>query len=386
MEAQMKRIAKNLYKRQYKVASGDWSTNYYGAFKDWKGKRRTFPLGTDLKIAKQELAVLKARNIRREDFDADKEKPQVGLTFGAYGADYFNGKVDPDKRAGGVEREKRSFKTLKLFFGEMLLSDIDRSKVMEYRAKRSAEPKMRRGKPVADTKIKFSTVNRELAFLRYLLNMAADDNIIEKVPRIKLKSEKELKRDRIITDDEYRALLGNTARPVQRVLIGLYETAMRSGEILNLIWPMVDEKAGFIRLPDSHVKEKAKRTLPISPELQAVLDELRAEQSKVANISKRVFTRNGRPILSIRTAFELAKQKTGITDLKLHDFRHTCITRWSMSGMPREVVMAASGHSSFEMHSRYVNVQDHHMAEAFAKMQTGCRHENAAQADEAVSG
>ena len=49
--------------------------------------------------------------------------------------------------------------------------------------------------------------------------MAADDDIIEKVPRIKLKSEKERKRDRIVSDDEYRGLLDNTARPVQRVLM-----------------------------------------------------------------------------------------------------------------------------------------------------------------------
>lgn len=386
MEAQMKRIKKNLYKRQYQTANGDWSTNYYGAFKDWTGRRRTFPLGSDLKTAKDELAVLKARNIRREDFDADKTKPQAGLTFGAYGADYFKSKVDPDKRAGGVEREKRSFETLKLFFGDMLLSDIDRSKVMEYRAKRSAEPKMRRGKPVADSKIKFSTVNRELAFLRYLLNLAADDGIIEKVPRIKLKSEKELKRDRILTDEEYRGLLDNTSRPVQRVLIALYETAMRSGEVLGLTWTMVDDKAGFIRLSADYVKEKTKRTVPISPELIVVLDELRAEQSKVANISNRVFTRNGRPIRSMRTAFELARDKAGITNLVPHDFRHTCITRWSMAGVPREAVMAASGHSSFEMHDRYVNVQDRHLSESFSKMQTGCRHEDAADGDEAASG
>jgi hypothetical protein len=33
MKVQMKRIAKNLYKRQYQIANGDWSTNYYGAFR-----------------------------------------------------------------------------------------------------------------------------------------------------------------------------------------------------------------------------------------------------------------------------------------------------------------------------------------------------------------
>src|SRR5262252_39373 len=99
------------------------------------------------------------------------------------------------------------------------------------------------------------------------------------------------------------ALLDNTSRPVQRVLIALYETAMRSSEVIGLTWPMVDEKAGFIRLPADYVKEKKKRTVPISPEFRAVLSELEAEQAKVSNISNRVFTRDGRPIKSFRTAF-----------------------------------------------------------------------------------
>ena len=245
METSFECIDKGFYKRQYQNTNGDWSTLFYGIFVDWTGKRRTFPLGTDMRTAKEELTVLRARNIRREDFDADKAKPKAGLTFSEFGTTYFNGKVDPDKRAGGVERERRSFKTLKSFFGNMLLSEIDRSKVMEYRAKRSLESIVRRGKPVAGTKISFSTVNRELAFLRYLLNLAADDNIIEKVPRIKLKSEKERKRNRIATDDEYRGLLENTSRPVQRALIGLYETAMRVNELLPLTWNRVDVKAGL---------------------------------------------------------------------------------------------------------------------------------------------
>ncbi len=47
---------------------------------------------------------------------------------------------------------------------------------MEYRTKRLNEPIMRRGKPAliyrATKKVSFSTVNRELAFLRFLSNLA----------------------------------------------------------------------------------------------------------------------------------------------------------------------------------------------------------------------
>lgn len=214
---------------------------------------------------------------------------------------------------------------------------------------RESEPIIRRGKPVSGSKISFSIVNRELAFLRYLLNLAADDGIIEKVPRIKLKSETERKRDRIATGAEYHGLLNNTSRPVQRVLIGLYETAMRINELLSLTWESVDETSGFIRLRAEYVKEKKKRAVPISPGLGAVLQELKVDQVKIRDISNRVFTRNGRPIKSIRTAYRLAKEKMRIDDLRLQDFRHTAITRWTMAGMPVEAVMAASGHRSIQI-------------------------------------
>ena len=75
------RMEKHLYRRQYQTAGGDWSTLYYAIFTDWKGKRRTFPLGSDLRTAKEELKVLEARNIRKEDFDKDSTR---GLTLYAW--------------------------------------------------------------------------------------------------------------------------------------------------------------------------------------------------------------------------------------------------------------------------------------------------------------
>ena len=67
--------------------------------------------------------------------------------FGHGGKSYFATKVDPEKHAGGVEREGRSFKPLSRFFGDLRLADIRWTKIMEYRTKRLNEPIMRRGKP-----------------------------------------------------------------------------------------------------------------------------------------------------------------------------------------------------------------------------------------------
>jgi hypothetical protein len=76
MNQKFERIEKHLYRRQYQTSVGDWSTLYYAGFKDWKGRQRAFPLGSELKTARQELTIDEARNIRREDFDFDRKKQE----------------------------------------------------------------------------------------------------------------------------------------------------------------------------------------------------------------------------------------------------------------------------------------------------------------------
>lgn len=372
MKQTFKRVEKHLYRRQYQTAGGEWSTLYYARFKDWKGKQRTFPVGSNKETARDELTVYEARNIRKEDFDLDKQLDAKGLTYSQWAAVYFKEKVDPDKRASGIDRERRSSKKLEEFFGPILLTDINRAKISEYRIKRLQEPIVRRGKAVKDSRISFPTVNRELAFLRYLLNLAVDGEILEMVPSFKklIKSEKNRKRSRIATEEEYQALLSRMNRPAQRVLICQYETAMRPNEPIKLTWDRVDEKAGFIRLRAGDVKEKAPRNVPISPVLREVLRELKEEQRKVSNISNQVFTRNGRPMKSIRTAFGFACERAKIEDLRLHDFRHTAITRWAALGVPQPIIMAAAGHHSIQQSNDYTNVKESHIKEAFSVVTT----------------
>jgi len=386
MKQSFKRIAPHLYKRQYQAANGEWRTLYYGILVDWKGKRRRFPLGSDLKTAREELKVYEARNVRKEDFDKDKQstKPD-GITLSEWAATCFKEKVDPNKRS--VEHERGLFKRLEPFFGSMALSKINRGKIREYRYMRLRQPIMRHGKPVKDRKVAFPTVNRELALLRFLLNLAVDDGLIENVPSFRklMESEKSRRRKRVVSSEEYGNLLKVMSRPNQRVIMGLYETAMRVNELVKLTWDKVDEKRGMIRLKAEDVKEKSPRNVPITPEMNVVLNELKAEQKRIPNISNRVFTREGRPIRSIRTSFESAKKSNDIYNLHIHDFRHTAITRWSNRGLPPGIIMAASGHSSIEMHKGYVNVQEQDVREAFDNMFTRCLQEKSLDSEKAVS-
>jgi len=368
----------HLWRRRYRTANGERREKFYARFTcTLKRKRRCEPLGSDLGVAKSELKRILADDVGGKDFDVATQNATGGITFHEWAEDYFANKIDPTRKPGGVDREKRSYKRLKAFFCDMLLPDIKRSVIMQYRNKRLQEPIRRRGKVVMiDGKPRlptFLTVNRELALLRLLLNLAEEDGIVDAAPRFTskngknalIKSERDYARKRVCTLAEFRALCERMPRSAVRVLTALNLTAMRVNEVTNLPWSFVDEKAGLIRLPAAYVKEGKPRTVPILPEMQLILNELKGEQRKVATIGARVFTRNGRPMKSIRTAFEKARDSAEISDLRLHDFRHTAVTRWALAGIPQAAIMAAAGHHSVPQNLAYTNLQPDDVKNAF---------------------
>jgi integrase len=362
MKETFERVQKHLYKRQYQTESGDWATAFYARFVDWQGIRRKFAIGDDLEDARDELGRLHILNKGRHDWDAEKRKAEEqrrrAVTFSQWGNTYFADQLSPNElRASSVDREKRSFALLEKFFDDIALVDINKSKILEYRKKRTAEG------------VGFITINRELSFLRKLLNVAADQDppLLESVPRFKLPNEHSQARTGTIDAEAFAAILAHMKRPAQRYVIALYETAMRLNEPMKLTWPKIDLKAGLIRLNSEDVKEKHPRRTPISWALCQVLEEIRAEQRKVPNVGGYVFTRkNGQPISSIRTAFERARHEAKLNHVIFHDLRRTAITRWTDLGIPRDFVMAASGHKPSNVHDRYLHFTDKQMTDAFA--------------------
>ena len=302
---EFKKIEKRLYRWQHQDKTGQWSTRYYAVFVDWQGNPHRDPLGDNLDIAKDRLGELLTLNGRRFDFAAAKrqkeeeaaqqaEAARKGLTLGEFAAHYFKALAPSfEKRAGTLEREERLWDQLESHFGPKPLSEIRLTAISEYRVRREKE-------------VSFVTTNRELGFVRYLLNRAMEDGVLDVAPRIRLKSEKDRPHTRSATPEEYATILAHMQRPQQRLVIAWYESSMRRDEPLKLTWDKVDFKTGLIRLIARDVKEKHPRRTPITWELREVLEELKAEQRKIPNVGNFVFTRNGRPIKSIRTAFELA--------------------------------------------------------------------------------
>jgi integrase len=108
-------------------------------------------------------------------------------------------------------------------------------------------------------------------------------------------------------------------------------------------------------------------------ELRVVLDELKAEQQKIGNISGHVLTRkDGQPIKDLNHAFDLALRRAKLLTDKTpkaeritpHSFRRAAITRWTDLGIPRDV-MAMSGHKPSGVHDGYIRLTDQMLVDHF---------------------
>jgi len=371
MKQAFKRIAPHLYKRQYQAANGEWTTLYYGILVDWKGKRRRFPLGSELRTAREQLKILEADNVKRKDFDTEKEERRKAATASMTLAEWLDRYLELIKHSPSWKTQRSQNSHIKRLLGSLLLSEINRVRILEYKSRRLSESLIRHGKAVEGTNIMGSTVNREMSYLLAALNLAPDEGLCDGAPRIK--KEREIPRDRTLSSSEYETLLDVAPRWLHRVMVAANEAALDRGALVNLTWDSVRD--GLIKI--SRAKTGAGQRIGISPALQGVLDELRAEYRRVPNTERRVFTNGGKPIpkATLRHTFDKAVRDAKIKDFQLRDFRHCARTRWAAAGLPFEVAEIGLGHKLPGLVGRYTNLTDGQIRDAFQKMFTGCLQE-----------
>lgn len=251
------------------------------------------------------------------------------------------------KNKKSYERDVFSVRTLSRFFSEKHVSNITIGQVEAYRLLRLDEPSRK------DRKTRPATVNREVACLRYMLNLAEQEGKIEAVPFRGLKPLKEHNvRDRVLSHEEFERLVSLCHPHTARIVAMAYYTGMRKGEILRLQWDRIDMKNGFIRFKPEDTKSDEGRTIPLHPEIMGMLCFMPHD------ISGWVFTLTGKPISDIQHSFRAACERAGIKDFVFHDLRHTAINNWRLQGHDYFKIMAASGHKTMSVFKRYNTVSE----------------------------
>jgi len=317
MNASFEQIEKHLYRRQYRMSDGNWSTKFYVIFPCLDNTRRTFPAGDNLAIARDRLGELHNLNGRRFDFDAEKRQQQAAKVKAITVSEWLDRFLELTKGAKSYKTKRSECSHLKRLLGHLALSEVTKVRVLEYKNRRLQESIVRHGEAVEGRQVKGSSVNREVSCLVTALNLAADEGLCDGAPRIR--KERETPRERILTPKEFQTLLDQSPRWLQRCLIAADQTGMDRGMIIKLTWDSIKDGLIIIR----RQKTGAKQVVGISPALQGVLDELRQEYRHTPNMERRVFvTKKRKPITAtaLRHAFERAIAKTKIEDFQFRDF------------------------------------------------------------------
>jgi integrase len=207
------------------------------------------------------------------------------------------------------------------FYGDQKLSEITPKDIDDYKTFR-----LRNAKP--------ATVNREIATLRQLFNLAKrwkkffGENPVSVSKLLPEENQKE----RILKPEEESSLLNFCNPWLSAIIICALNTAMRKSEIITLKWSNVDMGNGVITLEQSNTKSKKTRRVPINSALRKLL----LEQRLKGGGNEYVFlSEEGKPYkdhASLKGAFERARRRANIKGFRFHDLRHTSATRMVENG------------------------------------------------------
>ncbi len=166
------------------------------------------------------------------------------------------------------------------------------------------------------------------------------------------------------------------------VLLGLW-TGQRMGDILNLRWEMVDMNKDIITFkPQKTIRQNKTVTIPIMPDLKKWLSEQPAPFDKHQKVlagfgNKGVGGQHGLSCEFTRIlarvglqgeSFQPKSNMRRISSLSFHSLRHTFTSRMANNGVPAEIRMLLTGHSSLKVHEGYTHFDVEHLREVLAKI------------------
>jgi len=218
-----------------------------------------------------------------------------------------------------------------------------------------------------------STIRQTYTVLRSALDGAVRDGLLARNPAALVRRPGVERREaRHLDADAVGAVLRHAeASRCHAAPVLIASTGLRKGEALALRWERVDLDAGTLkvaatlgrvgdRLVISEPKtDRARRTVPLSPSVVAMLRKHRtaqkAERLRAANLwqdSGLLFTTElGGPVdpRNLLRVIEVAAAAAGVDDVGVHTLRHSVAVGWLEAGVHIKAVADMLGHSSISI-------------------------------------
>ena len=263
---------------------------------------------------------------------------------------------DHYERYGKLFTEAFKGKTLR----EILPGDVDRY-VAKRRQDKTAKHEKRK-KPLAP-----ASINRELAFLRRVFNVAIEDGLLEANPvRPKMFAKENNARTRFLSLEEEAQLRKAVAADKWPVIAVAIHTGLRRGEQFGLEWENVNFTTGLLTVPRS--KHGEARRVAMNETVRSALRDLPSRLQ-----SAYVFpSETGETPLDAQNFYNRvylpALKVAEIDGLRWHDLRHTFASRLVMAGVDLRTVQELLGHKTIQMTLRYSHLSPAHQLDAVRRL------------------
>jgi len=212
-----------------------------------------------------------------------------------------------------------------------------------------------------------ASVNRELAFLKRVFNVAIADGKADSNPVRLVKLFKENnKRVRFLSDEEEPRLREVLSAEEWEMVALAIHTGLRQSEQFHLQWEHVDFNTGILTIPRS--KHGEARRIPMNDTVREIL---RTRPSRLK--SAYVFpSQTGETPIDARNymnrVFLKALRRAGIQGFRWHDLRHTFASRLVMKGVDLRTVQELLGHRTITMTLRYSHLSPAHQLDAVQRL------------------
>jgi integrase len=248
-----------------------------------------------------------------------------------------------------LNRAERSVKKLKGYFEGNRVVEITTPRINDYVLKR------------IENGVKNATINRELAALKRMLNLGAQQTppLVNQVPYIPMLKENNIRKG-FFEHDQFLELRAHLPEYLKGFVTFAYYSGWRFSEISNLTWQEVDRKQGIVRIDAGETKNEEGRTLYLENELKEILEQQWKTRKNTKKLLPYVFTNRfgtGK-IGDLRGAWKKACEKAKLEKMLFHDLRRTAVRNMVRSGVPERVAMMRSGHKTKAVFDRYNIVSD----------------------------
>jgi integrase len=209
--------------------------------------------------------------------------------------------------------------------------------------------------------------NATLRVLSKMMNLACRWNMRSDNPCKGVERNTEYRRMRYLKRDDLghelerltKALREHPNQQAANILRILLLTGARRGEVLAMRWADLDLRAGIWSKPASSVKQNEPHIAPLAAPVLQLLGEIRHEQTRGQHkVGEFVFPGGGDSghVVAIKKAWRRICQNANISDLRIHDLRHSFASQLASGGASLPLIGALLGHSNPTTTHRYAHL------------------------------